>query len=201
MRLRFLLPLLALLFAATPATADAEVRMAANQLTDAQLDAYWTPERIAHAKPVPVPEPVVAAVPSPDGPALAVPGRPGTTRGVYETTGRLLFSQNGGDWICSATVVASNNASVIATARHCGFNGTVGSNFRFAPSYNAGNAPHGWWNWRSAGWASGGSWSQQWQAAGWSYQTGTFFGSYGSAAAGSYYGSLAHDIWNGAQNA
>jgi hypothetical protein len=274
--------LILLILAVTPATADTLVQTAANRLTDAQLDAYWTPERIAHAKPVPVPPVVSGEAPKPDGPALGVPGRPGTNRGVYETTGRLLFSQNGGDWICSATVVASNNASVIATARHCGFNGTVGSNFRFAPSYNAGNAPHGWWNWRSAGWAtggdgitndlafivlntqngrrvgdvvgtngigfnfavnayayivgipaatdqrlrcegnaytgpagqqlmdncngmsggaSGGSWSQQWQSAGWSYQTGTFFGSYGAAAAGSYYGSLANDIWNGAQNA
>jgi len=283
MRLRFLLPLLTLLtIGVVPAAADPVVQSATNTMSDAALDAYWTPERIAHAKPVPVP--VVSSVveAKPDGPAVSVPGTASRTRGVYETTGRLLFSQNGGDWICSATVVASNNASVIATARHCGFNGTVGSNFRFAPSYNGGNAPHGWWNWRSAGWAtggdgitndlafivlntqngrrvgdvvgtngigfnfavntyayivgipastdqrlrcegnaytgpagqqlmnncngmsggaSGGSWSQQWQSAGWSYQTGTFYGSYGAAAAGSYYGSLANDIWNGAQNA
>src|SRR5690349_20640368 len=161
MRLRFLLPLLALLTlavtpAVTPATADTQVRTATNRLTAAQLDAYWTPERIAHAKPVPIPDVKSTEAPKPDGPAISVPGKAGTARGVYETTGRLLFSQNGGDWICSATVVASNNASVIATARHCGFNGTTGSNFRFAPSYDAGNAPQGWWNWRSAGWANGG---------------------------------------------
>jgi hypothetical protein len=252
-----------------------------NHLTDAQMDAYWTPARIANAKPAPIPSVKSAATPNPDGVPNAVPGRPGKSRGVYETTGRLLFTANGGDWICSATVVASNNASVIATARHCGFN-DGGTNFRFAPSYNAGNAPYGWWDWRTAGWAtggdgitndlafivlntqngrrvgdvvgtngigfnfavntyayivgipaatdqrlrcegnaytgpagqqlmdncngmsggaSGGSWSQQWQSAGWSYQTGTFFGSYGAAAAGSYYGTLAQDIWNGAQNA
>jgi hypothetical protein len=280
--MRFLLPLLALfmLGMAPPATAD--VAAAVNQSTDAQLDAYWTPERIASAKPAPMPAVSRVAAPAPDGQAITVPGTPGKNRGVYETTGRLLFSQNGGDWICSATVVASNNRSVIATARHCGFNGTTGSNFRFAPSYNGGNAPHGWWNWRSAGWAtggdgitndlafivlntqngrrvgdvvgtngvgfnyavnqhayivgipaatdqrlrcegqayagpqgqqlmnncngmsggaSGGSWNVQWQSAGWAYQVGTFFGSYGAAAAGSYYGSLAYDIWNGAQNA
>ncbi len=281
MRPRFLLPLLALplLLLGVASPADASVRY--NQLSDAQMDAYWTPSRIAHAKPVPVPAVTSTVAPAPDGAPSSIPGRTGKSRGVYETTGRLLFSANGGDWICSATVVASNNASVIATARHCGFN-DGGTNFRFAPSYNAGNAPYGWWNWRSAGWAtggdgitndlafivlntqngrrvgdvvgtngigfnfavktyayivgipaatdqrlrcegnaytgpagqqlmdncngmsggaSGGSWSQQWQAAGWSYQTGTFFGSYGAAAAGSYYGSLANDIWNGAQNA
>jgi hypothetical protein len=281
MRLRFLLPLLALLMLGVTTPASADARVTFNHLTDAQMDAYWTPSRIAHAKPVPVPSVSSFMAPAPDGPALSVPGKPGHARGVYETTGRLLFSANGGDWICSATVVAGNNASVIATARHCGFN-DGGTNFRFAPSYNGGNAPHGWWNWRSAGWAtggdgitndlafivlntqdgrrvgdvvgtngigfnfavntyayivgipastdqrlrcegnaytgpagqqlmdncngmsggaSGGSWSQQWQSAGWSYQTGTFFGSYGAAAAGSYYGSLAQDIWNNAQNA
>jgi hypothetical protein len=279
MRLRFLLPLLALLVlgATAPATADVCVRY--NRLTDAQLDAYWTPARIANAKPAPVPAGVRAtAAPAPDGPAFAVPG---TSHGGYETTGRLLFSADDGDWACSATVVASDNASVIATARHCGFTGG-GTNYRFAPSYDGGAAPHGWWNWRSADWttggdvitgdfafivldtqngrrvgdvvgtnglgfnfavdthayvvgipaaadqrrrcegdaytgpageqlmddcdgmsggASGGSWSQQWQQAGWSYQTGTFFGSYGTASAGSYYGSLAQEIWNKAQNA
>lgn len=281
MRLRFILPLLALLMLGVTAPASADVQVTHNRLTDAQLDAYWTPARIASAKPVPLPEVTPTATPAPDGKPIAVPGQQGRARGVYETTGRLLFSANGGDWICSATVVASNNASVIATARHCGFN-DGGTNFRFAPSYNNGNAPYGWWNWRSAGWAtggdgitndlafivlntqngrrvgdvvgtngigfnfaidtyayivgipaatdqrlrcegnaysgpagqqlmdncdgmsggaSGGSWSQQWQSAGWSYQTGTFFGSYGAAAAGSHYGNLAHDIWNDAQNA
>jgi V8-like Glu-specific endopeptidase len=160
MRLRFLLPLLPLLTLLTigvaPAAADPLVQTAANTMSDAALDAYWTPERIAHAKPVPVPVVSKVVEAKPDGPAVSVPGTKPSARGVYETTGRLLFSQNGGDWICSATVVASNNASVIATARHCGFNGSVGSNFRFAPSYNGGNAPHGWWNWRSAGWATGG---------------------------------------------
>lgn len=282
MRLRYLLPLLALLLVGVASPADASTRVLHNQMSDAQLDAYWTPSRIAHAKPAPVPAVTSAVtVPKPDGKPITIPGRTPLTQGVYETTGRLLFTANGGDWICSATVVASNNASVIATARHCGFN-DGGTNFRFAPSYNAGVAPYGWWNWRSAGWAtggdgitndlafivlntqngrrvgdvvgtnglgfnfavntyayivgipaatdrrlrcegnaytgpagqqlmnncngmsggaSGGSWSQQWQPAGWSYQTGTFFGSYGAAAAGSYYGNLAYDIWNGAQNA
>jgi hypothetical protein len=139
--------------AVVPAAADvgdvpaAVVHTAVNHLSDARMDAYWTPERIANAKPVPVPEaPAATAVPAakPDGPAVAVPGTPGRARGVFETTGRLLFSANGGDWICTATVVASKNASVIATARHCGFNGG-GGNFRYAPDYNAGNAPHGWW--------------------------------------------------------
>lgn len=285
MRLSLLLPVLALTtFAVVPAAAaapDVMVRTATNHLTSAQLDAYWTPERMANAKPVPVPAGATTAVAKPDGKAMAVPGSAPKTRGVPETTGRLLFSANGGDWICSATVVASNNASVIATARHCGFN-DGGTNFRYAPNYNGGNAPHGWWDWRTAGWAtggdgitndlafivlntkdgrrvgdvvgtngiafnqpvnqyayivgipgatdvkhrcegnayagpagqqlmdncngmsggaSGGSWNVNWQPAGWAYQVGTFFGSYGAAAAGSYYGSLAYDIWNGAQNA
>jgi hypothetical protein len=272
-----------LVSAVAPATADTQpvIHTAANHLSSAQMDAYWTPARIANAKPVAAPAGTPVTAPAPTGAPVSVAGTPAKNRGVYETTGRLLFSANGGDWICTATVVASNNRSVIATARHCGFN-DGGTNFRYAPNYNGGNAPHGWWDWRSAGWAtggdgitndlafivlnqkdgrrvgdvvgtngigfnqavnqyayivgipgatdqkfrceggayagpqgqqlmnncngmsggaSGGSWNINWQPAGWAYQVGTFFGSYGAAAAGSYYGQLAYDIWNGAQNA
>lgn len=286
MRLRFVLPVFVMAsFTAVPAAADVPDVMThtiVNHMSAAQSDAYWTPERIANAKPVPVPKSEAASSRvQPDGPTVRVPGTTPRTRDVNSTTGRLLFSANGGDWICTATVVASDNASVIATARHCGFN-DGGTNFRYAPDYNAGNAPHGWWDWKSAGWAtggdgitndlafivlntkdgrrvgdvvgtngiafnqpvnqyayivgipgatdqkfrcegnayagpagqqlmdncngmsggaSGGSWNVNWQPDGWAYQVGTFFGSYGAAAAGSYYGQAAYDIWNGAQNA
>lgn len=284
MRLRYVAATLLLCVAGLgtgTAGADALVHTAVNDRSAAEMDAYWTPERMANAKPVPVPTDAVAMAPASVGSPVVVPGSAPVSRGVPETTGRLLFSANGGDWICTATVVASNNRSVIATARHCGFN-DGGTNFRYAPNYNGGNAPHGWWDWKTAGWAtggdgitndlafivlhhkdgrpvgdvvgtngiafnqpidqyayivgipgatdvkhrcenwaysgpagqqlqdncngmsggaSGGSWNINWQPEGWAYQVGTFFGSYGAAAAGSYFGTLAHDIWNGAQNA
>jgi hypothetical protein len=74
----------------------------------------------------------------------------------WVTIGRLVFTVPGkGDFICTANVVSSNNHDVIATARHCVMDigtGQTYENFRFAPSENRGNAPYGWWNWRSMGW-------------------------------------------------
>lgn len=79
-----------------------------------------------------------------------------TRASVWGTVGRLYFTIPGkGDYIRSGNVVTSNNRSVVATARHCGF-GEGGTNYRVAPNYDKGNAPHGWWGWRSAGWVTGG---------------------------------------------
>ncbi|MFH8473860.1 peptidase [Streptomyces sp. NPDC018000] len=163
--------------ALTPVTAVAQERPTGSQngtatvvntKSRAQLDAYWTPERIRTAKPMPAPE-VSAVQPSSDTAAevtdkpVHVPAtKPVASSGVqtrssvWGTVGRLYFTIPGkGDYICSGNVVTSNNRSVVATARHCGF-GEGGTNYRFAPNYNKGNAPYGWWGWRSAGWVTGG---------------------------------------------
>ncbi|MEU3568468.1 peptidase [Kitasatospora sp. NPDC036755] len=66
---------------------------------------------------------------------------------VWGTTGRLLT----GGGVCTANVVSSANRDVIATARHCV---EGGHDFQFAPNYDAGNAPYGWWTWRSAVWVT-----------------------------------------------
>lgn len=288
MRKRYLVAGLTLCLTAmtAPATAAADtdgytIRTATNTKTAAELDAYWTPERIRAATPITAPPVPATTAPERVGEPIRVPGSAPATRGINETTGRLLFSANGGDYICTATVVASNNKSVIATARHCGFN-DGGTNYRYAPNYSGGNTPHGWWDWKVAGWvtggdgitddvafitlhqkdgrpvgdvvgtnglvfnepidqfallvgipgdkdvvfrceanaysgpagqqlmdncngmsggASGGSWNVKPQPEGWAYQSGTYFGSYGSAAAGSHFGDVARQVWDGAQNA
>ncbi|MFD5080008.1 trypsin-like serine peptidase [Streptomyces sp. NPDC058371] len=162
----------------TPASAVAQDRptgsptgtaTVVNTKSRAQLDAYWTPERIRKAKALPASEISSKVTPS-AGPTAEVTGKPvhiPATRptassgvqaqaSVWGTVGRLLFTIPGkGDYICSGNVVTSNNGSVVATARHCGF-GEGGTNYRFAPNYNSGNAPYGWWGWRSAGWVTGG---------------------------------------------
>ncbi|MER5362305.1 peptidase [Streptomyces sp. NPDC002785] len=152
-----------------PAASQGGTAAVVNTKSRAQLDAYWTPERIRTAKPMPAPEGVTAVQPS-SGAATEVTDKPvhvpatrpivssgvQTRASVWGTVGRLYFTIPGkGDYICSGNVVTSNNRSVVATARHCGF-GEGGTNYRFAPNYNAGNAPHGWWGWRSAGWVTGG---------------------------------------------
>ncbi|MFE5737120.1 peptidase [Streptomyces celluloflavus] len=155
----------------------ATVATATNQASAAKLDAYWTPQRIKNAKPLVLPKPkAVEATERPDVkpgkprlvPAAAPKGGPdlrakaeantkaaaGTS--VWSTVGRLVFSIPGkGDYLCTANVVNSNNHDVLATARHCVMDidtGQTYTNFRFAPTYDRGNAPHGWWNWRSMGW-------------------------------------------------
>ncbi|MFF2953333.1 peptidase [Kitasatospora sp. NPDC057965] len=100
----------------------------------------WTPEAQSSLDGRPLKihatEPTVA--PAAGAPSLA-------KASVWVTTGRLLT----GGGVCTANVVSSANRDVIATARHCV---EGGSDFKFAPGYDAGNAPYGWWSWRSAGW-------------------------------------------------
>jgi V8-like Glu-specific endopeptidase len=123
---------------------------------------YWTPERLAAAKPVPVPkegkegkEELAAGKPEPVGAAGHVaPGHPkgehkhakpsggADSGGVsvpnpraypYSTCGKLFFTQGGGDFSGSASVVAPN---ILLTAGHCVHNGGAWStNVTFFPSY------------------------------------------------------------------
>jgi hypothetical protein len=149
----------------TVVPAHAAVGTATNTVSANALDAYWTPQRLAQAKPMPAPQGVPGATRDQVGPPTFVHATAPTSSGpqrlqpmssVWTTIGRLVFSVPGkGDYLCSANVVTSNNRDVIATARHCVMDigtGQTYSNFRFAPSYDRGSAPQGWWNWRSMGW-------------------------------------------------
>lgn len=155
---------------AAPAV-DTTVHTVTNQASSAQVNAYWTPQRLANAKPRTA-DPATASMSahaSVQGTPRSVPSMapkqatpdaaavtPAAAPSEWVTIGRLFFSIPGnGDWVCSANVVASNNRDVIATARHCVMDISTGqtyTSFHFAPAYNQGNAPYGWWNWRSMGW-------------------------------------------------
>lgn len=145
------------------AQADPVIGGATNHASPAQTDSYWTPERLANAKPAPAPARSGGATraQTEDGPPVSIPatkpaGDFSAQASVWNTLGRLVFTNPGvGDYICTANVVTSNNRDVLATARHCVMDiatGKVFQNFRFAPGYSNGNTPHGWWNWRAAGW-------------------------------------------------
>ena len=58
------------------------------------------------------------------------------------TVGKLFFRQDGGSYVCSASVIfgGSGERDVIATAGHClsSGDGTWSTNLLFCPSYNAG---------------------------------------------------------------
>lgn len=64
--------------------------------------------------------------------------------------GKIFFVQNGGNFVCSGTVVTSTNRNEVWTAGHCLSDGTQTFNTRtiFVPAYNGNSstpAPYGQW--------------------------------------------------------
>ena len=119
--------------------------------------AYWTPARIAHAVPRevspdrrPAFRPHEQAKPSGGGAAgggsstTAVTGSGWTGGGkVKATTGKVLFTMAGVDYVCSGSVAADTSAttSLVLTAGHCVYDETgheFASNWMFVPDYERG---------------------------------------------------------------
>jgi V8-like Glu-specific endopeptidase len=67
----------------------------------------------------------------------------------YATIGQLYFTEPGGDYVCSASVIRN---SVIATAGHCVADGAghYYTNWYFVPAENGSQAPYGGWTWSNA---------------------------------------------------
>ena len=66
---------------------------------------------------------------------------------VAAATGKVFFTMDGQDYVCSGAVVASANADVVITAGHCAKNG-MGSwavNWTFVPGFTEGSRPYGSW--------------------------------------------------------
>jgi V8-like Glu-specific endopeptidase len=128
--------------------------------TVAEVEAYWTPQRMEQAKPFDV-------VVKPDGSTgarAAESNAPAASTVAYssfeltDTTsfpnrlhGKAFFSRPGaGNFVCSGTVVDAQNRATVITAGHCVHSAGVWStNFAFAPGYRrllgTGNAPYGVW--------------------------------------------------------
>lgn len=132
---------------------------------------YWTAERMRRALIPPRrsrPHPMAgrALAPSDDGPAAGrpvtilgsvpvaqsgrrtaeTPGTPWTSHGaVRATTGKVFFTINGGDYVCSAGTVASTNRDLVITAGHCAqdASGTWARNWIYVPGYDQGRRPYG----------------------------------------------------------
>jgi len=139
-----------------PAIAGARSAHSAAEAARAEHDrivAYWTPERIAAARPRDMVRTVVGftvapkpiAKPGGGGGGGNVKGASWTGDGIIEKqSGRILFSMSGGQWICSGSVVtngaASDGFSTILTAGHCVTDGpnTWASNFMFIPDFDEG---------------------------------------------------------------
>ncbi|MBO3143539.1 trypsin-like serine peptidase [Dermatophilus congolensis] len=62
------------------------------------------------------------------------------------TIGKVFFTVNGKDYVCSANSVNSQNGSTVSTAAHCvNERGRYASRFIFVPAYENGDAPYGKW--------------------------------------------------------
>lgn len=134
---------------ATTATSEADARRA--------VDAYWTADRMAAAKPVAVaPGPPAGAAPAAaaDQPEVtaakpvAPAGRQNREAWFSNINGKVFFrnASNGGNFTCSASAINSGSKRLVLTAGHCvhgGRGGTWHQNWVFVPGYNRGARPLG----------------------------------------------------------
>ena len=140
---RFVLALVLISCAATAASAQATPVVHTNKEPRGQVLDYWTAERMKNAKPV------ERVVPQPQK------GRPGggTSTGTAtevplpypSAEGKVFFTDNGVNYVCSGSALVSTNESVVWTAGHCVNEGPGAfyTNFMFVPAYRDGAAPYG----------------------------------------------------------
>ena len=116
----------------------------------ARVLSYWTRERIANAKPrdfvrnadgsfsraKPTPQG------KPGGSGNNVLGASWTGGGaVLKLSGKVLFTMNSGDYICSGTLITdgANDRSIVVTAGHCSYDAADGGfarNWTFYPEFD-----------------------------------------------------------------
>lgn len=120
--------------------------------------AFWTPERMRQAQPMPAPRLDGAGVQAAAGPPATVEptafpnaGSAWTGGGnVVRSTGRVFFTYQGRTASCSGSAVTSTNKSTVITAGHCvKLGGAFHTNWVFVPAYDNGNTPFGTWTARS----------------------------------------------------
>ena len=124
--------------------APASARSSAQSEHD-RIVAYWTPARMAAAKPRDLTPSGVSAVPRarPGGGGGGVTGKSWTGGGpVLDLTGKVFFHMGGGDWQCSGSIVDDGGRpgySMVLTAGHCSIDETTGefaTNWLFMPNWD-----------------------------------------------------------------
>ena len=126
------------------------------------LDAtgYWTAEKLRNAIPTDLPAGTKTPGKQRVSASSGIASKPVAPRGqklandvVLSTAGKLFFTDNGLNYVCSASTINNNYKNLIITAGHCVHSGAGGnwhSNIVFAPAYYNGQSGYGLWNWSQA---------------------------------------------------
>lgn len=134
-----------------------------NQLTQTQVEKYWTSDRLRSARPVIQDVKAAPAAPDDASPVLTPGGdqfgnaqvaRPYATADFKSrVTGKIFFvnPRDGLNYVCSGSVINSSGKSVVATAAHCVFQGgpnqhVWSQNLIFVPAYDNNARPLGTWS-------------------------------------------------------
>jgi hypothetical protein len=139
----------------TPALGAAKPT-AAQRARDAEhqrIMEYWTPARRAAAQPRDIVLPLGTRphAGKPGGGSTGVTGATWTGGGaVSKTAGKVYFTADGSNWVCSGSVVDSGHNNLVMSAGHCvndGDGGPFATNWAFYPGYQTGDrtdAAKGW---------------------------------------------------------
>lgn len=119
----------------------------------ADVVSYWTAERMRNAKPVgrtrdPLGKPAGNAGGGKKPTAGAATQVPAPyTVFPTSTNGKVFFTDNSVNYVCSGTAIASANESVVWTAGHCVNEGpgVYYTNWAFVPAYRDNVRPYGTW--------------------------------------------------------
>jgi V8-like Glu-specific endopeptidase len=145
-------------FAASAAPAQASATDVVSRTfaeTMAEVSAYWTPERIAAARPAS--ELLAGLQPSAATGDLIGGGNrarrtaqavPSPAKAPYRAHGKVLFSLGGTPYQCSATSVTAKTKRLVMTAGHCVFDAREGGfarNWMFIPGKSGSSEPYGRW--------------------------------------------------------
>jgi hypothetical protein len=160
-----LLAVLACALVTVPA-AQARIETKAVAQDKAAVQRYWTAERMRDAIPA---DKVLAGKPSGKSKApkraSAQQIPPPYTSQPTSTNGKVFFTDDGLNYVCSGTALLSGNSSVVWTAGHCVHDGASNfhTNWTFVPAYADGSRPYGTWTARTllttSGWANSGDFS------------------------------------------
>lgn len=148
-------------FASTATWADGGAVSIYNNHPEASAagPAYWTPERIANAKPMTIGKVKGEALPSSYGSSVLdftrtrISPQSANKAAPYRSIGKLYFTiPTQGDFQCSASVIANR---LIVTAAHCMYSAGIGfhTNWVFIPGFDgtqstlATQRPYGSWDW------------------------------------------------------